>query len=582
MSIRSPILVLLGHVDHGKTTIADSIRGTTIAKREAGGITQMIGASYIPKETIDELAKTLSEKMKFELYIPGLLFIDTPGHEAFTNLRERGGSIADLAVLVVDINSGFQPQTIESIKILKKYKTPFVVAVNKIDAIDGWKTYKVESFVETFKKQPTHVQQRLDTKIYGIIGKISEYGFDSERFDRITDFKKQIAIIPVSGKTSEGISELLLLIAGLSQKFLEESLQAEVQGAGKGSIIEVKDEKGLGTTIDVILYDGILRKGDTILFLTNNGANTTKIRGLIEPNASSDNPNERYMYVDEVTAAAGVKIFAPNLDRALPGSPIKVVENLDKDKNELEEHFKKIIFEKEDLGIVVRTDSLGSSEAIVDLLNDANISIKDIQIGPITKREVLEASAVRNKNKYNGVVMGFNVQILDDAKEESEKTGVPIIWSDVIYRLIDEYNSWINEEKNKEKKEAAEKFPWPAKIKILYGCCFRVSKPAIFGVEVITGKLKCDSKLMNNEGVIIGELKGIQKDKEQIKEATAGMQVAVSCEDIYFGKNISEDEILYTHINQNELKLWEKRIELLNDDEKAILNEIKLKLKKYF
>jgi translation initiation factor 5B len=583
MVIRSPILVLLGHVDHGKTTLADAIRGTAIAKKEAGGITQMIGASYITRETINEIAKALSQKMQFEIRIPGLLFIDTPGHEAFTNLRERGGSIADLAILVIDINVGFQPQTIESIKILKQYKTPFVVAANKIDTIDGWKSYKTTSFIETLTKQPEHVKARLDEKIYALIGKLSEYGFDSERFDRVTDFKKQVAIVPVSGKTTEGIGELLVLITGLSQRFLEDNLKIEVKGAGKGSILEIKEEKGLGTTIDVIVYDGIMRKGDDIIFLTNNGAKVTKIRALLEPNTSPGKQQEKYEYRDEVTAAAGVKIFAPDLNDALPGSPIKVVENIEEDKKNIEEQFKKIVFESEECGVVLCADSLGSVEALVNLLKEAKIPIKDAKVGKITKKEVLKAAVVKNENKYYGVVLGFNVAVLDEAREEAKNLDVPIIWSNIIYRLFEEYNTWVNEEKEKEKKEAMERLPWPAKIKVLHGCCFRMSKPAIFGIEVIGGKLKCNAKIMNKDGAIVGEIKEIQKEREQIKEATRGMQVAVSCDDVHFGKQICEEDILYTYISPEELKMWEKKLELLEEDERTILNEIKSKvMKTYF
>jgi len=154
MLIRSPIVCVLGHVDHGKTSILDAIRGSRVAAREAGGITQMIGASYITKEDIERLAKDLHGKLNFNLKIPGLLFIDTPGHEAFTNLRDRGGSIADIAILVVDIAQGFQPQTIESLRILKQYKTPFVVAANKIDLITGWSEQKTASFLPYQNSRP--------------------------------------------------------------------------------------------------------------------------------------------------------------------------------------------------------------------------------------------------------------------------------------------------------------------------------------------------------------------------------------------------------------------------------------------
>lgn len=145
--------------------------------------------------------------------------------------------------------------------------------------MSGWKSHKTTSFMESYNQQPEHARNALDEKIYGLMGKISEHGFDSERFDKVTDFTKQIAIIPVSAKTREGLSELLVLIAGLSQRFLGESLEIDENGRGKGSVMEVKEEKGLGTTLDVILYDGILRKNDDIAYMTADGVRKTKVQG---------------------------------------------------------------------------------------------------------------------------------------------------------------------------------------------------------------------------------------------------------------------------------------------------------------
>ncbi len=577
MTSRSPIVVLLAHVDHGKTTMADAIRGTKVASKEAGGITQMIGASYVERETIDELAKTIGSKMRFDLKIPGLLFIDTPGHEAFTNLRERGGSIADIAILVVDIQQGFQPQTIESIRILKEYKTPFVIAANKVDLIDGWKKHPTTSFLESFEKQPEHVRNALDEKIYAIMGKISEYGFNAERFDRVKDFGKELVIIPVSGKTREGISELLVLIAGLSQKFLENSLKIEVAGPAKGNIIEVKEEKGLGTTIDAIVYDGVLKKGDNLLFLTNNGVKETKVRSLLEPNLSG---GEKFKQIESVSAAAGVKIVAPDLEEALPGSPIRVVDDIIKNKLELEQQFKRILSENVESGVIVRADSLGSVEAILLLLKANDIPVKHASVGKLTRKDVLAAKAVANEDKYRGVVMGFNVPVLDDAREESKDAGVPVIWSNIIYHLIDQYNEWVTEEKDREKKELELKFAWPGKVRLIAGFCFRVSKPAVFGVEVSAGRIKKGYRLMNANGEIVGEIREIQHEKESINEATRGMQIAISCDGIHYGKNVQEGENLYVYILDEEFKKWEKQMKALSEEEKQLLNETKMKSRK--
>ncbi|MDD5337203.1 MAG: translation initiation factor IF-2, partial [Candidatus ainarchaeum sp.] len=503
MLIRSPIIAVLGHVDHGKTSILDAIRGTKVAKKEAGGITQMIGASYVSRGVVEEISSQIAEKMKIKLVIPGILFIDTPGHEAFTNLRERGGSIADMAVVVVDIAQGFQPQTVESIRILRNAKTPFVIAANKLDLVDGWKSYKTDSFLESFAKQPEHVRDNLDAKLYGLMGKLSEHGFDSERFDRVTDFTKQLGIIPVSAKTREGLAELLLLLSGLSQRFLEKELHVDPDSPAKGSIMEVKGEKGLGPTIDVILYDGVLREGDEILFLGKNGVKDTKIRGLLEPNISG--AKEKFRRVKSVVAAAGVRVLASDLEDAVSGSPLVVSRDFEKDRAEIESQMKQIIFESQELGVVVKADSLGSVEVILKLLKDAGVPVSAADVGSVTRKDVLKASTVAAQDRHLGLVLAFNVPILPDAKTSGEEFRVPILYSDIVYRLLERYDEWKAEEKEREKREVLEKMPWPCRVKALPGCFFRASKPAIFGVEVLCGKIKPHFRLMNKDGKILGE-----------------------------------------------------------------------------
>lgn len=569
---RSPIICLLAHVDHGKTTLLDSIRGTAVARREAGGITQMIGASYVSKKTIDSVAGDLAQKMKLSISIPGLLFIDTPGHEAFSNLRDRGGSLADLVILLVDINQGFQPQTVESIRILKQHKTPFIIAANKIDALNGWKKQETTSFLESYSKQPEHIKQRFDEKIYEIMGKISEYGFDSERFDHISDFSKQIAIVPISAKTKEGLSELLVLIGGLSQKFLGSRLEIDEKGRGKGSIIEVKDEKGMGTTIDVIVYDGILRKNDEIAYMTSNGIKKTKVRCLLEPNLSG---KERFVNVDEVVAAAGVKISAPGLEDAIPGSPVETIKDFEKDRVDIEKQFKKVIFQKSgEAGVILRADSLGSVEALLSLLKDAGINVKDAAVGNITKKDVLAAGA--QDERFLGVALGFNVKVLEEAWEESRKSRVPIIYSPIVYKVVEQYQEWVKEEKDAMKKDALSRLTLPAKIKCLPGFVFRVSKPAIFGVQVMEGRIKKGYRLMNKSGEIVGEIREIQKEKEKVDEANKGDELAISCEGIHVGKNIDEGDILYTYMTKDEIDAWtEKAPSMLSEEEQEVFAEIR-------
>jgi len=566
--IRSPIVAVLGHVDHGKTSLLDAVRGSRVAEKEAGGITQMIGASYISKKDIENLSKGLAEKLRVRLVVPGLLFIDTPGHEAFTNLRDRGGSIADIAILVVDINEGFMPQTIESINILRRYKTPFVIAANKIDVLSGWNKQNTKSFLESIEKQREDVKAKLDEKVYSIVAKLGEHGFNSERFDRVSDFSKEVAIIPVSAKTHEGLAELLLLVAGLSQKYLEKELYIDRNKPARGSIIEVKEERGVGKTIDAIIYDGVLKVGDEFYLLTNSGVKKTRVRGLLAPNPT-----------DKVVAAAGVKIIAPDLEGAIPGSPFGVVGAIDEE--ELKKQFRSIVFESSELGVCLKTDSLGSAEALTALLKEHGIPIAKVGIGNVSKEDVLFAKSISEKNRYLGAILTFNTRTQRDVLKFAEDEGVKIIENNIIYRLVENYEEWVKEEKEKEKREMFAKLNYPARIKFLPGCCFRVSKPAIFGVEVLDGKIKPGAKVMDKEGNLLGEIKSVQEKKESLPEACQGMQVAISIDEIVLNKDIKEGDVLYTHLTKEEVDLWEERKELLSEDAKFALEEIrKIILKK--
>ncbi|MGB9732654.1 MAG: translation initiation factor IF-2 [Candidatus Micrarchaeia archaeon] len=573
--IRQPIIVVMGHVDHGKTTLLDKIRNTTIANKEAGGITQHIGASEVPIDVINKMCKKLISTFKAKITIPGLLFIDTPGHEAFTNLRKRGGSVADLAILVVDITKSFEPQTFEAIEILRNYKTPFIVAANKIDLITGWRVNENESFTETIAKQPQYVVNELENRIYDLIGKLSELGFNSERFDRVKDFQREIVIIPVSAKTGEGIPELLLYAAGLSQKFLEARLNIEVNGPGKGSIIEKKEEKGLGTTIDVILYNGTLKVNDTIAFATSTGIGTSKIKALLKPKPLQElrESSSKFYYVDSVSAACGVKISGTGLDDALPGSLV-ISTAYPNYENEIKAEIADL-FATERKGIVLKADSIGTLEAISKLLAGIGVGISKKGLGNVTKRDVLDAYAMRAIDPYSAVVLAFGVKIDEDALMEAEATEIKIINENIIYKIIDDYKEWLENEKKKAREAAEKSLIFPGMVKVLPNMCFRVSHPAIFGIEVIAGKVRPSYLLMTKNGNIIGRIREIQDNGITLQEAKKGEKVAISMDDVTFGRQVKEDDVLYTHVNdESERLLRQKFKDLLNEEEKELLNEI--------
>ncbi|MGC8710509.1 MAG: translation initiation factor IF-2 [Candidatus Micrarchaeia archaeon] len=573
--IRQPIIVVMGHVDHGKTSLLDKIRNTAIAHKEAGGITQHIGASEVPIEAINKICGNLLAKFNVKITIPGLLFIDTPGHEAFTNLRKRGGSVADLAILVVDVTKNFEPQTYEAINILKEYKTPFIVAANKIDLITGWRSNKTVSFLESLGMQQQNVAADLENKVYDIIGKLSEVGFNSERFDRVKNFQKEIVIVPVSAKTGEGIAELLVYATGLAQKFLEMRLNIEVNGPGKGSIIERKEERGLGTTIDVILYNGTLKVNDSIAFATSTGVGISKIKALLKPRPLQElrESSSKFYYVDSVSAASGVKISGTGLDDALPGSLVISTDLQDYEKeisSEIEE-----VFTTEKKGIILKADTIGTLEAISKLLAGIGVSVSKKGLGNVTKRDVLDAYAMRALDPYSSIILAFNVKLDEDALAESEATEVKIINENIIYKIIDDYKEWLEKEKADAKSRVERSLIFPGIVRVIPNNCFRVSHPAIFGINVIAGRLRQSYLLMKKDGNIIGRVKEMQDNGITLQEAKKGDSVAISIEDITFGRQIKDDDILYTFINdENERLLRYKFSDMLSDEEKSVLDEI--------
>ncbi|MCW7069057.1 MAG: translation initiation factor IF-2 [Methanophagales archaeon] len=575
--LRTPILSVLGHIDHGKTTLLDSIRGTAVAAKEAGGVTQHIGATEIPIQVIKEICEPLKSDWT-GIELPGLLFIDTPGHYAFASLRKRGSALADVAVLVVDVMEGFQPQTYESLSILRLLKTPFVVALNKIDRIKGWQSSR-KPFIINYQTQPEFASRELNTRIYEIVGDLYDKGFSADRYDRISDFSRTVSIVPVSAKTGEGIADLLLVLIGLAQKYFEKSLRLHLEGPGVGTILEKKEERGLGTTIDVILYDGKLSVGDTIVVgSAEEEPIVTKIRALLKPRALQEiRTEQRFRRVKSVSAAAGVKIMAPNIENALPGSRVRAVPttgNVDVDIERVIEEMKDEIAEMKldtsSEGLIIKADTMGSLEALaLELRSEKIEQIKKAEVGNISKRDVVDATMV--SDRYLRAILGFNVDVLPDAREVAMQNDIPLFVSDVIYRVIEDYENWVKEEKERERQEKIDRLTTPAKIKVLPGCVFRQSKPAIFGIEVLCGRIKTGVELIKSDGTNIGSINEIQNRGESIATADEGMQVAISMKKPTFGRQIKENEILYVDVDIEEMN---KLRGLLSPDEEKLLTEV--------
>ena len=578
MHLRQPVVVVLGHVDSGKTSLLDKIRGTFVQSHEAGGITQHIGASFFPIDVIQSFTGPLFKKISSHAHsIPGLLVIDTPGHEIFANLRIRGGSAADIAIVVVDVNKGFEPQTIESIHILKNRKVPFVVAINKVDRITGWKKGSNDFITEEIKIQSKEVQLDLDKKIYNVLGSLSELGFNSEAFWRVKDFAKEVALVPVSASNGVGIPELLTVLVGLTQQYMTRKLERH-DGTARGIILEVKEEIGLGPSANVILLDGIIKQGDMIVVAKRESAVVTKVKSLLLPKPLDEmrDPRDKFRNVDMVISAAGLKITSPDLDGVIAGSPLYGLATKDDENNIkkiVESEVKSVITDNDLNGIILRCDTIGSIEAISEMLKKDKIPVRSSDIGQISRRDVMAASAVKDKDRYLGVILGFNVKVLEDAEKESIERNIKIFNEKIIYNLVRNYVDWVSYQREHEDSILFNEIPPICKFEFMKGYIFRRSDPAVFGSEILVGKMKQKMTLMNVEGKKIGIIHQIQDKGKTIDEATKGMQVAVSINGPQIGRQLNEGDIFYTYLNSRQAKMLLGRFNYkLNEDEKNILN----------
>jgi len=582
MTTRKVLLTVVGHVDHGKTSLLDKIRRSAVTAGEAGAITQAIGVSIIPIEIIKKICGKLLDVFKDGLTVPGLLAIDTPGHAAFTSLRKRGGSLADIAILVVDINEGFKPQTIESIEILKANKVPFIVAANKIDLIHGWTYDEKKLLIENINSFSYDMQGEFEKKIYELVGKFHEYGLEAERFDRVQDYTKQLAIVPVSAQTGQGIPELLMVLTGLAQKFLEKKLEIDETGDAKGTILEVKEEKGLGMTLDAIIYNGHLKVNDTLIIGNIGEPIVVKIRALLEPAELSDmrEKKSKFKNVKEIFAATGVKISAPGLDKAISGMPVRGCsgkpEEIEALKKEVKEEVGEIITESDEdsEGVMIKADTIGGLEALKNLLQGKNIPISSSSLGDLSKKDLSKLESQKDKDEFTGVMLGFNVHVPTEIEELAKNKSLKLINHPIIYKVIEDYDKYVENLKKEIELRELSKLVRPCKFAVLKGYIFRQSNPAILGVEIEIGKIRSGDPVMNLSGDKITQVKSIKEGKENLSVAEQGKQLAIAFEGVTVGRQIKEGDFLYTDVPEGDFVKLKKLKKHLSKVEIDVLKEI--------
>lgn len=496
-NLRSPICCILGHVDTGKTKLLDKIRQTNVQEGEAGGITQQIGATYFPVDAIRQKTAVVNKDDQFDFKVPGLLIIDTPGHESFSNLRSRGSSLCNIAILVVDIMHGLEPQTLESMRLLRDRKTPFIVALNKIDRLYGWKKVDNNGFQESLALQNKAVHNEFKNRLEQTKLAFAEQGFNAELFYENKSMAKYVSLVPTSAHTGEGIPDMLKLIVQLTQERMVGSLMylSEVQA----TVLEVKAIEGFGITIDVILSNGVLRESDRIVLCGTEGAIKTNIRALLTPAPLRElRLKSAYVHNKEVKAALGVKISAPGLEGAIAGSRLMVV-GPDDDEEDIEDEVESDLanllsrVEKSGRGVSVQASTLGSLEALLDFLKDCKIPVANVGIGPVYKRDVMQCGIMLEKAPDYAVMLCFDVKVDKEAQAYADEQGVKIFTADIIYHLFDAFTKHMDDMLERKKEESKLLAVFPCVLKPV--AVFNSTGPIIIGVDVVDGQLKLNTPI---------------------------------------------------------------------------------------
>ncbi|KAF5787295.1 putative protein-synthesizing GTPase [Helianthus annuus] len=580
-TLRSPICCIMGHVDSGKTKLLDCIRRTKVQNGEAGGITQQIGATYIPADNIRERAKELKADAK--LNVPGLLVIDTPGHESFKNLRSRGSGLCDIAILVVDIMHGLEPQTIESLNLLRVRNTEFIVALNKVDRLYGWKTCRNAPIGKAMKQQSRDVRLEFDHRLTQIITQFKEQGLNTELYSKNKERGETYSIVPTSAISGEGIPEMLLLLVQWAQKTMIDKLT--YNNKVQCTVLEVKVIEGLGTTIDVVLVNGVLHEGDEIVVCGFQGPIHSRIRSLLTPHPMKElRVKGAYIHHKEIKAAQGIKIIAQNLEHAVAGTALYTVE-LDDDveeikKSVMDDMIRNVMsrIDTSGEGVYVQASTLGSLEALLDFLKTpaVNIPVSGIGIGPVHKKDVMKASVMLEKKKEFAAILAFDVKVTPEAQEHADNIGVKIYIADIIYHLFDQFKADIDHLKEEKKREAVEDAVFPCILRITPKV-FNKRDPIIFGVDVIEGILKIGTPICipKRHFVDIGRISSIEKNNTPLEYAKKGQTVAIKItgtnseeKQKMFGRHFKMKDELYSRISRSSINVLKANYwdELTNDD----------------
>ncbi|CAD6188483.1 unnamed protein product [Caenorhabditis auriculariae] len=564
-NLRSPVICVLGHVDTGKTKMLDTIRRTNVQGGEAGGITQQIGATEVPAEAIKERCRQVKDFKADAMKIPGFLIIDTPGHESFSNLRTRGSSLCDFAILVVDIMHGLEPQTIESLKLLLKGNTPFVVALNKIDRLYEYESNPRKDIYEHLKSQKTRVQQEFKERYEAVVVAFAEQGVNVVLSNKNKNEEEYVSVVPTSAYLGDGIGNIMSYIVNSTQTtFAKKVAFSEELDA---TVMEVKVIPGLGTTIDVILVNGKLKVGDIIVLTGSDGAVMTQVRELLMPKPLREmRVKNEYVHYKEVQGARGVKVLAKNLEKVLAGLPVFVIgqyDEVDYFKQEADLQLSKALhaIRRKPEGVYVQASTLGSLEALLDFLKSQKIPYSNVNIGPVHKRDVQKASAMKEHKLEYACILAFDVKVERDAQTFADQEGIKIFQADIIYHLQDSFLKYREELKEKARKDHEHLAIFPCKLRIIPTHIYKTRDPIIVGVSVEAGQVKRGTPICvpSKEGVMLGTVASIQRNNEEVPLAKQGDEICVKIENTtgeaprLYGRHFSHEDILVSKISRDSI-----------------------------
>lgn len=562
-SFRSPVICVLGHVDTGKTKLLDFIRRTHVQDNEAGGITQQIGATFVPDTAIKEQTKFV--RNKFKLALPGLLIIDTPGHESFTNLRSRGSSLCDIAILVIDIMHGLEQQTIESIGLLKDRKTPFVVALNKIDRLYGWKSNPKRDVEDLLKQQNLNTKDEFDKRSKDIILELNKQGLNAAMYYENPDPKTFVSLVPTSAVTGDGMGNLISMLITFCQSRLVKRIIFRPDDLD-ATVFEVKAIQGLGTTLDVILVNGTLNEGDKIVLAGYEGAIVTQIRALLVPHPLRElRVKAQYNELKSVRGSIGVKVTGNELDKAIAGLQLHVAKTeADVERlttmcmKEFDSAMNKI--KCVERGVYVQASTLGSLEALLEFLKQSKIPYSAVRIGPVVRKDVMKISTMLEHAPTYACILAFDVRVERDAQEMADQVGVKIFQAEIIYHLFDKFTAHIEEVKRRQREQYRSIATFPCKLKILPTCIFNKRDPIVIGVEVTAGKLKTDTPIyVVEKEIVIGRVSSIQSNHQEKEMATVGDEVCIKIDNTssdapkMIGRHFEVTDTLVSHISRESI-----------------------------